>query len=114
MWRGPTPTRRRGGRVPAPGRGRPSPSTATNRAGEGEGVKVEEEDGNGVMADTSTVTLTLRRGRLEGGVRSKTAPAVNGVASFGGLKIDVAATYTVSATDGTLIGTGPSNPFIIN
>src|SRR5262249_4141012 len=62
----------------------------------------------------STVTLTLSSNIFEGGSNSAAVAASNGVATFSALKIDKASSYTVSATDGALTGTGASNSFSIS
>ena len=67
-----------------------------------------------VSTDTSTVTLTLSSGTFEGGSSTATAAASGGVATFGGLKIDVMVSYTLTATDGTLTPSGASNSFTIS
>ena len=77
-------------------------------------VKVEDAYGNVVTSDSSTVTLTLSSGKFEGGSNTATATAVNGVATFSNLKIDVAGNYTLTATDGTLAPSGASNGFTIS
>src|SRR5207245_963940 len=65
-------------------------------------AKVEDQFNNVVTSDSSTVTLTLSTGTFEGGSTTATAAAASGVATFSTLKIDVAGSYTVSATDGSL------------
>ncbi len=76
-------------------------------------VKVEDVYDNLVTTDASTVTLTLGSGTFEGGSSTATATASGGVATFGGLKIDAAGSYTLSATDGSLTASGASNTFTI-
>ena len=75
-------------------------------------VQVEDQFSNVVTTDTSTVTLTLSSGTFEGGSTTATAAASGGVATFSGLKIDAAGSYTLAATDGTLTASGASNSFI--
>src|SRR5271157_4458049 len=77
-------------------------------------VEVEDKYDNVVTTDTSTVTLTLSSGTFEGGSTTLTAVASSGIATFSGLKIDLAGTYTLSATDGTLAASGASNSFTIS
>ncbi len=77
-------------------------------------MKVEDALGNVVTTDTSTVTLTLSSGTFEGGSSTATVAASGGVATFGGLKIDAAGSYTLSATDGSLTPAGASNSFTIS
>ena len=76
-------------------------------------VEVEDQYDNVVTTDTSTVTLTLSSGAFEGGSTTLTAVASSGVATFSDLKIDLAGTYTLAATDGTLAASGASNSFTI-
>ena len=72
-------------------------------------VDVEDPFGNIVASDSSDVTLSVATGSgsLLGTV---TVAAVNGVATFTGLSLDAAGSYTLSATDGTLAG-ATSNSF---
>ncbi len=77
-------------------------------------VGVEDEFGSLVTTDDSSITLTLSNGTFEGGLKNVTVAAVKGVASFSGLAIDVAGAYTLSATDGFLAPSGPSNSFAIS
>jgi uncharacterized repeat protein (TIGR01451 family) len=75
-------------------------------------VAVEDAGGNIVRGDHSTVTLTLSSGSFVGGATTATATAVNGVATFGGLALSAAGTYTLAASDGTLSAT--SNSFTVS
>ena len=77
-------------------------------------VKIEDSYGTVVKSNTSTVTLKLSSGTFSTGSTSVTASAVSGVATFSTLKINTAGSYTLSGTDGALIGTGASNGFTIN
>ena len=77
-------------------------------------VLVEDPFGNVVTSDSSSVILTLARGSFEGGSNTVTVNASSGVATFAGMKIDRAGSYSVSATDGSLAPTGPSNSFAIS
>ena len=77
-------------------------------------VEVEDQYHNVVTTDSSTVTLTLSSGTFEGGSSTVTAVASSGVATFSGLKIDLAGTYTLSATDATLAPSGASDRFTIS
>ena len=77
-------------------------------------VDVEDAFGNVVTGDSSVVTLTLSSQSFAGGSTTATAVASGGVATFSGLKIDVAGSYTLSATDGALTGSGPSSAFTIS
>ncbi|MDT5308081.1 MAG: trimeric autotransporter adhesin, partial [Mycobacterium sp.] len=66
-------------------------------------VTVQDLGGNTVVGNTSAVTLTLTVAG-SGSLTCTTNPqaAVAGVATFAGCKIDVASTYTLTATDGSL------------
>ena len=76
-------------------------------------VKVEDAFGNVVTSDNSSVTLTLSTGVFEGNSNAATMTAVNGVATFSSLKIDVMGDYTLTATDGILTASGPSANFSV-
>ena len=75
-------------------------------------VDVEDASGNLVTTDNSTVTLTLNGGKFADGSTTKTAMASDGIATFSGLKIDVAGPYTLTATDPSL-QPGTSSTFAI-
>ncbi len=77
-------------------------------------VTVEDAFGNVVGSDSSTVNLTLSGGSFEGGSSTAAATTSSGVATFSNLKIDMAGSYTLSATDGTLTPTGASDSFTIS
>ena len=77
-------------------------------------VHVEDPFGNTVTSDTSTVTLTLAGGTFAGGSRTAMATASGGVATFAGLVIDAAGSYTLSASDGALASPPPSDTFTIS
>ena len=77
-------------------------------------MHVEDPFGNTVTSDTSTVTLTLAGGTFSGGSSTATATASGGVATFAGLVIDKAGTYTLSASDGLLVSPSPSGTFTIS
>jgi hypothetical protein len=62
-----------------------------------------------VTTNTSTVTLTLSSGTFAGGGTTAAASAVAGVATFSGLVISTAGTYTLAANDGTLTGVTSSS-----
>ena len=66
-----------------------------------------------VTSDSSTVTLTLSSGTFASGSSTATATASNGVATFSGLVIDTAGSYTLTATDGSLTN-ATSNSFTIS
>jgi streptogramin lyase len=76
-------------------------------------VEVEDQYHNLVTTNGSAVTLTLSSGTFAGGSSTVTAVASHGVATFSGLKIDLAGNYTLSATDATLVPTRPSDSFTI-
>jgi hypothetical protein len=77
-------------------------------------VTVEDVAGNTVTSDASGVTLTITtpNGALLSCTNITPLPAVNGVATFTGCKIDLAGTYTLHAADGTLT-TATSSSFAI-
>ena len=77
-------------------------------------AQVEDQFNNVVVTDSSTVTLALSSGTFEGGSVNATAQATSGLATFSGLKIDTAGTYTLSATDGSLISSGASTSFTVS
>jgi hypothetical protein len=60
---------------------------------------VEDIASHTVSTDNSTVTLTLSHGTFSNGATTVTAPAVNGVATFNNLVINVAGSYVLRATD---------------
>lgn len=67
-------------------------------------VAIENAQGQVVTNDNSTVTLSINSG--PGGFASGsrlTASAVNGIATFSNLALNVAGSYTLAATDGSLI-----------
>ena len=82
----------------------PSNATAGAAISPAVTVKVEDAYGNVVTSDSSTVTVTLSSGTFASGSSTATATASSGVATFSGLTIDTAGTYTLTATDGTLTG----------
>jgi subtilase family serine protease len=65
-------------------------------------VDVEDYAGNPVPGDTSTVSLTVTGGTAALGGAVSVA-AVSGVATFSNLTLSSAGTYTLTATDGSLI-----------
>jgi len=78
------------------------PSTAQSGASFAVGVSVQDAGGNTVVGNSSSVTivLTTAAGATLAGTTTKAASA--GVATFSGLSIDKAGTYTLTATDGAL------------
>ncbi len=81
----------------------PSTTTAGQAISPAVTVDVEDPYGNVVTGDSSTVTLTLSSGIFAGGSATASATASGGVASFGTLTIDKAGSYTLKATDGSLM-----------
>ncbi len=76
-------------------------------------VAVEDQFGNVVAGDTSTVTLTVASGPGTFTAGSTTAVAAsNGLATFSNLVLQTAGTYTLQASDGSLVG-AVSAPFTI-
>jgi uncharacterized repeat protein (TIGR03803 family) len=74
-------------------------------------VNVEDRFGNIVTSDSSTITLSVHTGpgTLTGTV---SAAAVNGVATFDDVVIDITGTYTLNAADGSLTS-GNSSSFVV-
>jgi hypothetical protein len=79
------------------------------------GVKVSVQDAAGhlINDDSSTVMLTLTGGTFAGGGTTVSAAAVNGVATFSNLLIDVAGSCTLTASDGGYVQS-TSSSFSIN
>ena len=76
-------------------------------------VAVEDQYGNIVTGDTSPVTLSVASG--PGGFASASTisvAAVNGIATFKRLILRTSGTYTLSASDGTLVG-GTSGSIVV-
>ena len=76
-------------------------------------VKVEDAYGNVVTSNSSTVTLKLSSGTFASGSSTATATVSSGVATFSGLVIDTAGSYTLKATEGSLTS-ATSNSFTIS
>jgi hypothetical protein len=93
--------------------GEPSNTTAGNAISPAVTVAVEDQYGNVVPSDSSTVTVFLSTGTFADGGTTETTADVNGVATFAGLTIDTAGSYTLSATDGSLTG-ATSSAFTID
>jgi hypothetical protein len=74
-------------------------------------VDVEDTYGNLVTTDSSTVDLSIVGGTALNGSTSE--QAIDGIATFTGLSVNPAGTYSLSATDGGLAAAG-SNPFTIS
>jgi hypothetical protein len=62
-------------------------------------VAVEDIAGHTISTDASTVTLTLSHGTFANGATTVSAQAVDGVATFNNLVINVADSYVLRATD---------------
>ena len=92
------------------------PTGTTAGAAIGPGVTVDVEDAyrNVITDDSSMVSLTLSGGTFKSGSKPASAAASSGVATFSGLTIDVAGSYSVSATDGALVPSGASKGFAIS
>ena len=76
-------------------------------------VQVVDAFGNRVTTDASTVTLTLSSGHFAGGSATAVAQASAGLASFSGLAVNVAGSYTLAASDAALSGASSSS-FAVN
>jgi len=78
-------------------------------------VDVEDQSGNVLAADDSSVTLSVATGPSSALNGTLTVQAVNGVATFGELTLDIAGTYTLAATDSTSGATAvASDSFVVN
>src|SRR6185437_458880 len=66
-------------------------------------VSVEDASGNVVTGDTSSVTLTIAAGPSGATLGNATVAAVNGVATFNSVYFDTPGTYTLIASDGSLM-----------
>jgi polygalacturonase len=86
----------------------PTDITAGNTISPAITVNAEDNNANLAIADTSSVTLSIATGTgtLIG---TTTAPVENGVATFSDLSLDKAGTYTLAATDGSLVPTATSS-----
>ncbi len=91
----------------------PTATTAGAAIGPAVTVDVVDAYGNVVTGYSSTVSLTLNGGTFEGGSNTVFGAESSGVATFSGLKIDIAGNYTISATDQALAPSGASNSFAI-
>jgi hypothetical protein len=77
-------------------------------------VDVEDPLGNILPGDTSQVTLQIKNGPTGGAILGTLmANAVNGIATFSGLSIDVSGQYTMDATDSTYTAAS-SNPLTVS
>ncbi len=90
-------------------RQQPSATTAGQAISPAVTVDVEDQYGNVVSGDSSTVTLTLSIGTFEGGSATVAAAASGGVATFSTLKIDMAGSYMLEVTDGSLSSASSSS-----
>jgi hypothetical protein len=78
------------------------PSTAASGTGFGAKVTIQDAFGNVATGNTSTVALALTSANGATLSGTKSVNAVNAVATFSGLSIDKAGSYTLTATDGVL------------
>ncbi len=76
-------------------------------------VKVEDQFGNLVTTDTSNVALSINTGpgALSG---TLTVAAINGIATFSGVKLDTAGTYTLQAADASFAAATTSHSFVVS
>ena len=80
------------------------PASVTGGSAFTVGVSVEDQFGNVITTGTGnndSIKLTLSSGTFSTGSTTATATASAGVASFSGLKINNAASYTIAASDTT-------------
>lgn len=76
-------------------------------------VSIEDQFGNIITSNTSVVTLSVASGNLNAVLSgTRTAGAFHGTATFPGLSINLAGSYTLKATDGNLAPV-TSDPFTI-
>jgi hypothetical protein len=86
-----------------------TPPPGTVKAGDAFGASVRAVDANGVVTPEFTGSISIAAGGGVGGIVGTTsATAVAGVASFSGLRITVAGSYTINAAGGGLTGTSSS------
>jgi hypothetical protein len=91
----------------------PTGSTGGSLFGTQPAVSVQDAAGNTVVGDTSSVTLTLTTpAGATLACTANTKAAVAGVATFAGCNIDLAGTYTLTASDGALATAVSSNVVI--
>ena len=93
------------------------PTSITAGGTTGLTVQVQDQYGNLVSSgtgSTDTISLALNSGTFNGGTTSKAA--VGGIATFSGLQINTAGTYTITASDTTHTGYAAetSNSFTVN
>ncbi len=74
---------------------------------------LEDTYSNPVTTDNSSLTLTLSSGNFAGGGNTITAAASAGVATFAGLTIDAAGTYTLAVRGGSLTLSDGSDSFTV-
>lgn len=77
-------------------------------------VAVETASGHVVTTDTSTVTLTLSSGTFSNGLSTVTATAVNGIATFDNLTINVSGTYQLTASTTGSVATAKTGNVVIS
>jgi hypothetical protein len=73
------------------------PTIATAGSGFGLMAEIEDSNGNVILSNDSEVTLSVASGPVLNG--TVTVQAVNGTATFSGISLDTAGTYTLSVTD---------------
>ena len=80
------------------------PTTGVAGANLSPAIKIAILDayGNVVLTDASTVTLTLDSGTFKNGSNTTSLAASSGIASFSGLSIRAAGSYTFTVSDGSL------------
>ena len=80
------------------------PTTGVAGANLSPAIKIAILDayGNVVLTDASTVTLTLDSGTFKNGSNTASMAASSGIASFTGLSIRAAGSYTFTVSDGSL------------
>lgn len=66
-------------------------------------VTVEDAYGNTVATDNDQITVTLSANEYSDGSTSATVGAVDGIATFSGLQVDALGSYTLTASDGSLL-----------
>jgi hypothetical protein len=79
-------------------------------------VAVEDQNGNVVSSDNSSVSLAIASGPSGGALSGTlTEPVVNGIATFAGVSLNTAGTYTLKAADsGESLSQATSVPFVIS
>jgi trimeric autotransporter adhesin len=83
----------------------PSGATSSVAFGVQPAVKIQDLGGNTIVGNTSSVTLTITTpaGAILSCTNASPLPAIAGVATFAGCKIDLSGSYTLHAADGALL-----------